>query len=335
MRLIGALTVVVAHSYSLVNGKPHYDFFHRLNGGYSAASSFLDMFFVISGYLITQSFFRHSTFKEFFIARVMRIVPAFAASIFIAVFFVGSFFTSLSFKEYFSSALTWRYFINISFFKLQFILPGVFNENFYHSNAINGSVWSLAYEWVLYGCLFLFAKIGFMKATKLNICIHAAIISASIYLNLYPEMTTITAFGIQSSKLVHFYPYFMIGSWLFILKEKFTLKWWHSLFVAVIWIFTFNTIWFSIWIYLAIPILTLWFAFLPVKFFKKVTATGDYSYGIYIFSFLIQQVIIHFTKNEIGIYPMILLSLFCSYLIAVLSFHCIENPALRWKKKSQ
>ncbi len=333
LRLMAAMMVVVYHSYPLLYANYYHDWLFNLTGHCSSGSICLDVFFVMSGFLITQSYCRRPTCIEFFKGRVLRIFPALMVSMLLIVLVVGAIFTQLSWQDYFTNAYTWRYFVGLSLFKLQFNLPQVFTENFHHTSSVNGSIWSLSYEWTMYALLFFFGKIGFLKPTKINLILHGLIIGLMVYLDVHPSLTTISFLGIKSVIIVHLYSLFMMGSWLFLLKDKININHLTALVVFMIWVLTFHTVYCAIISVIAIPILVIWFAFLPINIFKKITATGDYSYGIYVFGFPIQQIIIQLTKGNIGIYQMIGLSLFLSLAVAILSYHFIEKPVLNWKKK--
>jgi peptidoglycan/LPS O-acetylase OafA/YrhL len=122
---------------------------------------------------------------------------------------------------------------------------------------------------------------------------------------------------------------------LFLLKDKIKITHAVALITLLIWVATFHSVYCSIFAVVAVPVLVIWLAYLPINFLKKITTTGDYSYGIYIFGFPIQQIIIHCTKGCIGIYPLIIYSLIGSITIAILSFHFIEQPFLMRKTKAR
>jgi peptidoglycan/LPS O-acetylase OafA/YrhL len=154
-----------------------------------------------------------------------------------------------------------------------------------------------------------------------------------IYLDNHSEYTTIKLFGIESTRIVNLYVYFMMGSLLYQFKNMWQIKWPIAIAVLLIWIASFHTNYCTTISFLAIPILTIWSAFLPINFLQKITSTGDYSYGIYVYSFPIQQLIIYYTKAQLTIEMMLLLSFLFTLPIAILSYHFIELPALRFSFK--
>ncbi|MEN9523646.1 MAG: hypothetical protein RL065_2023, partial [Bacteroidota bacterium] len=102
--MIGASTVVVNHAYPLLTGKVNHDWLEKLTGTLGTGTFVLDIFFVISGYLITQSLLSKNNAVDFFRARCKRIFPALFASLILSVFVVGFLATQLSANEYFKNA---------------------------------------------------------------------------------------------------------------------------------------------------------------------------------------------------------------------------------------
>ncbi|MEY4875559.1 MAG: hypothetical protein RL708_708, partial [Bacteroidota bacterium] len=67
-----------------------------------------------------------------------------------------------------------------------------------------------------------------------------------------------------------------------------------------------------------------------ISFLQKLTSSGDYSYGIYVYSFPIQQLIIYYTSAQLSILQMIMLSFVGTIPIAILSYHFIELPIIKY-----
>ena len=66
---------------------------------------------------------------------------------------------------------------------------------------------------------------------------------------------------------------------------------------------------------------------------RFVTRSGDASYGVYIWAFPIQQVIYQVLGPDIGPWTMIAIATPIVWVLAQLSWHLIESPALRHKPR--
>jgi peptidoglycan/LPS O-acetylase OafA/YrhL len=60
---------------------------------------------------------------------------------------------------------------------------------------------------------------------------------------------------------------------------------------------------------------------------------GDYSYGIYLFNFPIQQTAVHFLPDVPYWWLLLFISLPFTILFAAASWHWVEKPALRLKRR--
>ena len=140
VRYVLATAVVVAH-YSFLTGQ-HLVF--PISSG-----SAVGIFFGLSGFLVYASYERASNLKQYIANRARRILPPY---IFIVVgCAVGfAFISKLPIGQYFSDITFWRYLVsNLAFLNfLQPELPGVFEHSV--TSAVNGSLWTLKVEWMLY-----------------------------------------------------------------------------------------------------------------------------------------------------------------------------------------
>jgi peptidoglycan/LPS O-acetylase OafA/YrhL len=142
IRLIGALMVIVGHGYVLTGQVAPNIFGHPIH------SVGVKIFFVVSGYLITLSWQRDPDTLRYLIRRSLRIFPALAACVIFTALIIGPLYTSLSAKDYFAHPVFRFYFWNIGL-RPVFALPGVFADNPF-STAVNGSLWTLPVEFAAY-----------------------------------------------------------------------------------------------------------------------------------------------------------------------------------------
>jgi peptidoglycan/LPS O-acetylase OafA/YrhL len=80
---------------------------------------------------------------------------------------------------------------------------------------------------------------------------------------------------------------------------------------------------------LALPPVLFWLAEnLPVRNWERRVG-GDYSYGLYVYGYPVQQLLAHWNAHHLGLGIFLFLSLLTAGAFAWLSWHLIEEPALR------
>ena len=149
VRYVLAAAVVVAH-YSILTGQ-HFIF------PISSASA-VGIFFGLSGFLVYASYERAASLRQYIANRARRILPPY---VFIVVgCAIGlAFVSKLSPGQYFTDIAFWKYLAsNLAF--LNFLQPnllGVFEHSV--TSAVNGSLWTLKVEWMLYLSIPLFCYV--------------------------------------------------------------------------------------------------------------------------------------------------------------------------------
>lgn len=286
------------------------------------------IFFTISGYLIAESWDRDPHLGRFFARRALRIFPGLAICIVLSAFILGPLLTTLSLKDYFESNYTWGYLRNIALYSIYY-LPEVFTHNRV-PNAVNGSLWSLPAEFFMY---IIVAVLGVMRSNRwmyLALAISFALLSF-FWAQSTEQMLVIYATDVRQVVMCGIY--FCVGSVFY----KFNIKRYFSLSVVMLAVIALVSLEASIpalavaaWILL--PIVTLAFGFEYSPLLNRLIRTGDYSYGIYIYAFPIQQTMVYLYPNiSIGSYLLIcsVLTLIC----AILSWHLVEQRALSLKPR--
>lgn len=326
MRFIAASLVVLTHAYGLTGnatGEP----LLRL-AGLSLGSLAVDVFFVISGFLIAKSWVSRNDPIGFFYARFMRIYPALWVSVFFCGFILGPAFTTLPLKDYFTHIDTLKFLLEnttlliAGTFKT---LPGVFAD--LPSPDINAPLWTLPYELKMYIGLALLGSLGILKRPVLILALvligYAGFVFAWLHPNEVPERITDT---------LRFVYLFFAGSTIYLYRNRLRIGWLAFAActlaaLALPALLTELPAERRLILALFCPPLVLMAAFLPKGPIRAFNRFGDYSYGIYIFGMPVQQSLIALTG---GTSPTInfALSYSLTLLLAITSWHLLEKQAL-------
>jgi peptidoglycan/LPS O-acetylase OafA/YrhL len=315
MRLIAALMVVYFHTFYLFKYNGSYDHSSFLLKGDSIGGLAVYIFFFLSGMFITSSYINLKNCYAFIIMRIFRIWPALIVCTIFTVFVAGTLVSKYSISDYFASKDTWGYLThNILLYRIKYTLPGVFDANYYPS-AVNGSIWTLPLE-VL--CYLMVLFIGISQAFKSKI---ASVLIYSLIIALY-----IINFHSMRDYLKVSFPFFIAGSLFYIFRKYVPVDYRIGIALIIIYAICFNLV--LLYVLLVYLVLVLGAS----TIFKKVKLPGDYSYGIYIYAFLVQQLVANYI-SAISPYISLLLTVPLTILLAVLSWHFIEKPSIQIAKK--
>lgn len=337
VRLLAASMVVFAHSFDLLsspekvssNSEPLRILTH---GNMSFGSLGVAIFFSLSGYLITQSLQNSQNYTSYFAKRFLRVFPALILDLFIAVFVWGALVTSHPLSSYFSDIQTYQYLWNVFLFKLSYILPGVFETNVY-PDIVNISLWTLPYEFICYfGVVFL--DVLLIARNRYIFAGFGAVmfIIGFLVLNSPYSLMQIGETDIRLDNFFVLTTYFGAGALFYQFRDKIPLKATISLVLLVILCISFYFGKSGIFTYLCLPYIIFWFVFSPKINLRRVGKWGDFSYGIYIYSFPVQQTIVHFVGNRMPVGKMIFLSFLFTVPLAVFSWFVVEKRALKLKE---
>ncbi len=329
IRFIASSLVIFNHCYILTGteGEPLYSF------GLSFGHVAVDTFFIASGFLVTGSFYSRKEFLSFVWARVLRIFPGLMVCVLFCVLVVGFFYTDMPMDLYFKNELTYHFlFYNVLLLykPLQYFLPGVFINNPYPF-AVNGSLWTLPWEIKMYTILALFKILYFVKSKFIDqivrvLIVSLAILSTSFYLYYY-----YTEWGLPHH-LLRFSSMFFIGSsfWVFKNKIPFSYKIIFPLMFIMLCL-TFQVKIFVLMYSLFLAYFVIYLAYGPRGFILKFNLLGDYSYGLYIYAFPVQQSIAASIPG-IGVLKMFVFSFAITLFLSIVSWHLVENWALKLKR---
>lgn len=321
LRFFVAIFIVVSHSYALSDGYHDNDLIFILTKGQETFGKLaLKAFYVISGFLITQSYERTNDVLKFFKARILRILPGVVFIVFISTLVLGPIITEHSPNQYFSNPLTYKYLLSVFLIDVQYNLPGVFENNIY-PGAVNGSLWTLKY---VFGCYIVLAFLGITQLLKKRVVL--LILGSAYFLHLL---------NIESSTLsdsVYFLTYFMVGAAIYFFRDNIRISSGYAGICAAL--LCISSV-FGV-LKAALPILwayiIIYFAFHPKIKLHSFGRNGDYSYGMFVVGFPIQQLVVQYYGGSMNAYVNFVISFPIILVCAFFSWHIIEKPCLKLKK---
>ena len=325
LRLSAAALVFYSHSYALLR-LPEPWFLGTMSfGGLGVA-----VFFGISGYLVTSSFRRSQCNPWSFLAkRSLRIFPALIVVSSLSALLLGPIVTTLDLPTYFRSPSTLAYVLWNSGLYPKFDLPGVFLSNPY-PGAVNGSLWTLPLEFVLY------LGIAAMATFRRHDLHQWIVLTLAILTGVGDHLVTpgkFVYYGSDLYQVLHHAPYFFIGAFL-----SYRDKWMRdagqrlALPSCVALLFFAGTPLIQIAAWIGIPCIVVSIGERKSRLFSRLPPLGDISYGVYLWSFPIQQLVILHLARPLGAFPALLVGALLVVLIAKLSWEWIEKPALSLKR---
>ncbi|MGW4462505.1 acyltransferase family protein [Micromonospora sp. NPDC004704] len=348
LRLAFALAVVLSHSAALGFGRP---FLQRIDIGALAVAGF----FVVSGFLITRSA-RRGSIPRFLWHRALRIWPG----LWVCLLFTGLVVAPVLYHQRHGTLDgLWRTpgVGVVDYLKLNWwgglrqlgISDLLVGDTPYWrwqgGNTLNGSLWTLAYEIFCYLVVAALAALAILRRQLRWLpLLFAVAVFGVLCWNYYqqhsggPGIGMTGAIGplpllgaLQKSYLLWYGFMFLVGGVAELYADRLPVN--DLLGVLALAVFG----WFA---YdgavlgpglLAYAYAILWLAVRLPKVLHRVGQTNDYSYGVYIYSFVVQQVMAKAGVQAIGLVGFFVVSALISTVLAMISWHLVEKQALRLK----
>lgn len=318
IRLVAAWMVIWSHAWA-ITGTPGNDPFAHLTLTRSAGAFAVDVFFVISGFLVAASFERHG-WREFLLARALRLYPALIVCTLLTVCVLGPLLTTS--PGYWRDAATWRFLAgNATLWRAEFWLPGVFET--LPRTAVNGSLWTLPIEGRLYLALLFAGLFGMLKPWRYALAWTMALAGAGVFAWQHAPLPEHLAY------LIWVTAFFITGTLLWVWRTRLVLTWWAWLPMLAVAAATRGTPWFVPAYFAAVAYGTFCLALLP----RWLPSTGrhDLSYGLYLYGWPMQQLAL--LAGAVTPVANTIAATVLALACAAASWWLVERPALDWKRK--
>lgn len=324
MRIVLALSVICWHSLLISYGT---DTTAGVWGRVLQPLSLLivPMFFALSGFLVAGSLERSKSLVGFLGLRVFRIMPALVVEVLLSALILGPLLTTASLGSYFADPVLHSYFWNI-LGDIHYKLPGLFQQN--PTDLVNGQLWTVPYELVCYILLSILTVAGLVRRREFLLGFLVLYYAAQLANTLLRAQTDYQGAGGSSIVMA-----FITGVVFYCYRER--IPWSRGLFLAMLIV--------SVVLPMFLP-KGMRFAAIPITYVtvylglmnprrNRLVLSGDYSYGLYLYGFPVQQAVYSASPAFHTWYASILISVPIAAVVAALSWWFVEQPVLRRRDK--
>ncbi|MGY4473066.1 acyltransferase family protein [Bradyrhizobium sp. USDA 3364] len=347
LRIALAVSVVAGHTSYVATGAGNSDQMAIL---WFPQFAILVMFFALSGFLIAASGLRLNL-KEFLINRAMRIMPALTVEVLLSAFILGPIFTKLPIADYFASAGTYKYFTNVVGL-VNYTLPGVFSGN--PAPEVNSSLWTVPFEYACYAVMAAIMILGLLRRPGLIVAGVVVLVGFGLALDFTghvaaPSQLPAGVAGSLHDKIFSTAPFLgrgaklpvgcLLGIAIYLYRDRIP---YDGRILAVCCALCLGAAvlgpadWMTQPVLNAViaPALVYVTVFLGVSKLPRLPlfSKGDYSYGIYLYGFPMQQVVKVWLPNA-SLIVQFAVALVLITAFAAFSWHWIEKPVLRLRSR--
>ena len=299
-------------------------------------------FFAISGYLIAKSGVG-TDILQFLWRRVLRIFPAFWLVLLVGAVIVGPIVWLMEGRALATYATAdpggplGYLLLNADLTIRQWGIYDIFATTTpwgerAGASALNGSLWTLAYEWGCYLIIAVLVLFRIPKRARFVVPVLTAFFFAVALANIVaPGLAASVYPGFADSFRVTLTLIFLIGSTFGLYSREIPLDDRLGIVSGVVVIVTLA---FGGWVLIGFPAFAyflLWAASRLPQRLQWIGAKNDYSYGVYVYGFLVQQFTAYLGWHQWGYVPWVLAVLLITAGGAWLSWHLVEKRAMMLK----
>lgn len=330
IRLILASLVVLEHSYFLIDNHYRRDPLFLISGGQlNCGQLAVYMFFALSGFLVTRSLMQSRSIVAFMARRIGRIVPGFIVASAVGCLIVGP-LTTVDPAQYFRSQ-NWPLQILRTLTLNQIAVSDVLAGN--AVTLVHGTLWSIKYEFDCYMWLALFGTLGLFRP-RIVIATFIAIsvaFGAAILAKYEPPVIDhgIMAFLVSSPhRWLDLMPYFIAGSAFYVFRAAIpkSMAWFAAAVIA--WFASLTAGGAYVTTLLCGTYAILYMSLSQAGDIKVLGERVDLSYGVYLYGWPVQQLILYWTHTTLSPVVLFAISMVVTAIVAYLSWRFVEHPGL-------
>jgi peptidoglycan/LPS O-acetylase OafA/YrhL len=321
LRLVAASAVIFSHSFLIAEGTENHEPLILLTGRQSILGlAGVFVFFAISGFLVTESFEASDSPLRYLAKRALRIFPGLFAALLVSAFVIGPLVTTLPLGDYLHDPRVYGYVVGNTLLNLTIHeLPRTLFVDNPVGLEVNGSLWTLRYEFMMYLMVMILGVLRLLRPSVLILLLGLGL--ACLRWNALGFLGT---WGWMLG-------FFAIGMVLYKLRDS-------GIFDGRVALAALAGLVASVPLRQFIELFPLFGGYLAIYLaldrrlpIVPATRCGDLSYGLYIYGWPIEVLVMHASGGKASWWQVFLVSLPPAALAAFLSWRFVEEPVLRLK----
>ena len=328
LRIVFATLVLLAHAPELTDGNRSRELFSRFtHSDVTFGVLGVDGFFLISGFLIVQSWESDPEFLNFLRKRLLRIVPGYLVAVALSTLAVGllapgipNFFSHFDFHFFSTVALLYSP-------ATPPVLPGLPDP------LVNGPMWTISYEFRCYLLVGLFGVAGILRRRVAWLLIAIGLLGAmtSTWLPNHLWHEHFTVFG-DPEQLPRLFGAFFVGGLFWLFRERMPFRPTFALTAAaIVCASAFSARLFELALIVFGGYLMFYFTQQKTQQ-KRRHLFPDISYGVYLYGWPVESLWIWYVHGSPWV-TFVASALIC-FGLGWLSWHFVERPMLKLKRRS-
>ncbi len=330
IRMLLALAVIWSHSFPLGTGSEQSEPIALLTRRQATGGSIaVDLFFVISGFLITASAERSSTIWDYLRKRVARIYPGFL----VALLFGLALALTVASARLPEASIPGRIgaFLLRAIQLKEFPYSGAFPEN-PAPGAINGSLWSIPYEFWCYIGVAGLSLLGWLRWPRRVLVLFGASIVVRVLFAVFQWHPGVgflgRVFG-EPELWARLLPLYLAGVVAYQYRSRIPVS--PAVAVAALAVLAAAAVlphgWSAGWP-LAGSYLLFFAAYQPWLRAHGFARHGDFSYGVYLYAFPVEQLVMHRAGHPLAPWLLFTIAAPVTVILAMISWFVVEKPFL-------